>query len=563
MLYRRWTRWAVVLCTLMVLAMSAAAQDTSANMLRYPIDADPEHLNPFTGDTITISRVLRNIYEGLVRYNAETTEMEPAIAESWTVSDDGLVYTFNLRKGVLFHDVPGVDLEDREVTADDILWNYMVALNGDDDVSVNAGQLGFIAGAQEYTAAYDEILEADPEAEVPLIMEDKTVSGLKVVDDYTFEITLTQPDRLFLLNGSIAITSPEAYTELGEDFNNTAVGTGPYRFKEWLRDDHLTIEANPDYYIEGLPKNDGVIFLNYPEATTALLDYREDNLDFLFGFPSGQFQAVSDEFSSEFSQIPGLHLRYWGFNMETGFLAENKPVRQALEYTLDKDTAWNILSEGSRFPADLGMLVPAMPASTPATVYTYDLDKAREILDGAGFTSTGEPLVEGGDGAREGIPTLKIHVLASIKDEPQIVLWQEDLSNLGIATEIVVEDGGTYWDSIVKDDAMIFINGWAAGIPDPSDVFDFLVKDAGSSLRYDNPEVNDLLSQARVETDEAKRLEMYQKVHDIVMDDAILIPSAYSKVSWLQKPWIDGFVPSAGGTHTAPLWNVVINRTDA
>ena len=222
-----------------MLALSASAQDESANMLRYPIDADPEHLNPFTGDTITISRVLRNVYEGLVRYNAETQEIEPAIAESWTVSDDGLVYTFTLRQGVLFHDVEGVELEDREVTADDILWNYMVALNGDDDVSTNAGQLSFIVGAEEYTAAYDAILEADPEAEVPLMMEDMSVAGLEVVDDYTFQITLTQADRLFLLNGAIAITWPEAYTELGDDFNNTAIGTGPYRFKEWLRDDRM------------------------------------------------------------------------------------------------------------------------------------------------------------------------------------------------------------------------------------------------------------------------------------------------------------------------------------
>jgi ABC-type transport system substrate-binding protein len=268
---------------------------------------------------------------------------------------------------------------------------------------------------------------------------------------------------------------------------------------------------------------------------------------------------VIDEFTPEFNEKPGLHLRYWGFNMHNGFLAENKAVRQALEYTLDKDTAWNVLSEGARFPADLGMLVPAMPASTPATIYTYDLDKAREILDAAGFTSTGDPLVEGGDGARTGIPTLKINVLASIKDEPQIVLWQEDLNMLGLATEIVVEDGGTYFDTIIKDDTMIFINGWAAGLTDPSDVFDFIIKDASGSVRYDNPVVNDLLTQARTETDETARAALYQQVHDIVMDDAVLIPSAYSKVVWLQKPWIEGFVPGAGGTYTADLWDVEIS----
>ncbi len=549
-----------LLLGLLLLSLTVTAQD--ASVLRYPIDADPEHLNPFTADTITIGRVSRNIYESLTRYNAETGVVEPAIAESWEISEnaDGQqVFTFKLRQGVLFHEMPGVELEDREVTADDVMWNYMVALNGDDDVSIRAPELSFILGAAEYTAWYDEQLEADPEAELPLINEDMSVAGLQIVDDYTFAITLAQPDRLFLINGMVNITSPEAYAKLGDAFNNTPVGTGPYRLVEWLRDDRLTLEANPDYYVEGLPMNDGVIFINYPEASTALLDYRENNLDFLFAFPDGQRQSVIDEFTPEFNEKPGLHLRYWGFNMETGFLAENLAVRQALAYALDRETAWDILAEGARFPANLGMLPPAMPASTPTTIYTYDLDKAREVLDAAGFTATGAPIVSGGDGLREGIPTIKIYLLASISEEPQVVVWIEALNNLGIATETIIEDGGTYWDSIVTDEAMVFINGWASGLIDPSDVFDFLILDGNGSMRYDNPEVNDLLRQARIELDESVRNELYQQVHDIVMADAVVIPSAYSKVSWLQKPWIEGFVPGGGGTYTASLWNVVIN----
>lgn len=549
--------------TLLVIAGTAVAQEAQ-DILRYPIDADPEHLNPFIADTITIGRVNRNIYESLTRYNAETGAVEPAIAESWessTNAEGQQVYTFKLRQGVLFHELPGLELSDREVTADDILWNYMVALNGDDDISVHASTLEFVLGGKEYTAAIDAQLEADPEAEIPLIVEDMEVPGLQVIDDYTFQITLSQPDRLFLINGMVSITSPEAYEKLGEDFNNTPVGTGPYRFVEWLRDDRLTIEANPDYYVEGLPKNDGVIFINYPEANTALLDYRENNLDFLFAFPSGQRTAVIAEFPDEFNEKPGLHVRYWGFNMHDGFLSENLAVRQAMSYALDRVTAWDILAEGSRFPATLGMLAPSIPASTPATIYEYNLDKAREVLDAAGFTSTGDPLVEGGDGVREGIPVITINLLESISEEPQVVLWQEDLTKLGIRIEFKIEDGGTYFDTIVQDGTMVFQNGWAAGLIDPSDVFDYLILDGNGSMRYDNSVVNDLLRQARVEPDEAVRTELYQQVHDIVMADAVVIPSAYSKVSWLEKPWIVDFVPGGGGTYTAPLWNVSIDHS--
>lgn len=519
--------------------------------IRYPITADPEHLNPFIADTITIGTVNRNIFEGLTRLNPLTGEINPAIAESWEISEDAegnQTFTFNIRQGVLFHQIDGIEYADgeREVTADDILWNYMVAMNADEDISIRSGDAAIrsILGATEYIDAMEAMIEA--EEEVPLINEDMDVAGLEVLDDYTFRITLSQPDRLFMINGMISIVSPEAYMQLGEDITNTPVGTGPYQFVEWRRQDTLVLEANPDYYIEGLPMNNGIRFINYGDENTALLDYREGNLDFLFSFPSGQRQVIIDEFGDAFNEQPGLHIRYWGYNMETGFLAENPLVRRALAHALDRETSWDILAEGARFPADLGFLPPSFPAAVPATTYPYDLDLAAQLLEEAGFP--------GG----EGLPVIKIHLLEVISDEAQVVVWQQGLESIGVEVEFIVEDGGTYWDSIREDDAMIFQNGWAAGIPDPSDVFDFLIYNGEGSMRYDNPEVNELLDQARAELDEAARTELYQQVHDIIMEDTIVIPSAYSKVSWLQKDYVNDFVPGGGGTYTAPMWNVVL-----
>ncbi len=532
---RRFTRFfAVALVVLLLLPMTlVSAQDET--FIRYPITADPEHLNPFISDTITIGTVTRNIFEGLTRYNAVTGEVDPAIAESWTISEneDGLqVFTFDIREGVLFHNIAGLDLQNREVTAQDILWNYETALSGDQDVSIRANELSFILGAPEFTAG-----EAD------------SVAGLEVIDDYTFAITLSEPDRLFLINGMISITSPEAYEALGDGVNDTPVGTGPYQFVEWLRDDRLVLEANPDYYIDGLPMNGGIRFINYGDPNTALLDYRQGNVDFLFSFPSGQRNAIIEEFTDQYNENPGLHVRYWGFNMNNGFLAENPLVRQAFSHALDRETAWDIFEEGARFPATLGFLVPSMPASTPATIYDFDLDRAAELLAEAGFPNG------------EGLPTIKISLLEAISGEAQVVVWQQALESLGVVVEFDVRDGSTYWDSIVQDDAMIFQNGWAAGLVDPSDVFDFLILDASGSMRYDNPEVNELLRAARVELDADAREALYQQVHDIVMADAVVIPSGYSKVTWLQQPWITDFVPGGGGTYTAPMWNVSIDSS--
>src|SRR5690606_33575261 len=111
---------------------------------------------------------------------------------------------------------------------------------------------------------------------------------------------------------------------------------------------------------------------------------------------------------------------------------------------------------------NLGMLPPAMTASTPACIYEYDLDRAAELLAEAGFPN--------GDG----LPTMRIHLLDVIADEPQVALWSDALISLGVQVEFITEDSSTYWDSIVQDDAMIFQNGWASGIIDPTAIFDFL-----------------------------------------------------------------------------------------
>lgn len=537
----------VVLIFSMVLSGMLVSAQAEDDFIRFPITTDPEHLNPFISDTIAVGQVNRNIYEGLTQYNQATGEIDPALATEWTVetNDEGQqVFTFTLREGVLFHEVEGV--EDREVTADDVLWNYMVALSGDDDISIRAGELDFILGAAEYTAAYEAAVEAGED--VPLILEDVPVAGLEAVDDYTFRITLAQPDRLFLINGMISITSPEAYAVLGDDFNDTPVGTGPYQFVEWLRQDRVVLEANPDYWVEGLPMNAGIRFINYGDANTALLDYRQGNLDFLFSFPTGQRQAIIDEFGTEFTTQPGYHIRYWGYNMEDGYLADKPLVRRALAHALDRETAWNIFEEGARFPADLGFLSPSMPASTPETTYPYDLELAAELLAEAGF--------EGG----EGLETIKIYLLEVISEEAQIVVWAEALDSLGVPYELIIEDGSTYWDNIVTDAADIFQNGWAAGLNDPSDIFDFLVLDGNGSMRYDNDTVNGLLREARTELDPAVREGIYQQVHNIIMDDTIVIPSAYNKISWLQKSYVEGFVPGGNGIHSAALWNVTLGN---
>lgn len=213
------------LLALMLVALIAApfaVQAQSENgYLRYPINPDPEHLNPFTGTTIAISTIVNNVYEGLVSADPETSEPIPWLAESWDVSDDNLTYTFNLRQGVMFHDVPWVEYEndDREFKADDWIWAAKLSLSSDETVSQHPEWMENVVGAAEFTEGTAEDVE-----------------GIVMVDDYTIEITLTAPNRLFLRKLGVPAVPQEAYEQLGDDFALQPIGTGPYQFVEWLRD---------------------------------------------------------------------------------------------------------------------------------------------------------------------------------------------------------------------------------------------------------------------------------------------------------------------------------------
>lgn len=525
-MHRRLLFVLALLALLGVLAPFTVAQDPV--IIRYPIGVDPEHLNPFTATTIAISTINRNIYEGLADLNFATGEAEPALAESWEISEDNLTYTFHLRQGVLYHDVPGIEWTDgsREVKAEDFVFAAHIYNSEDETISQHPEIMDGVVGAEAHRTG-----------------EAETIEGIQALDDYTLEITLEAPNRLFFSAGpgGLVAVPQEAYEQLGENFNTQPVGTGPFMFVEWLRDDKLTLAKNPEYWNPEYPKVDGIEYINVPEANTALGMYRNGELDFLFGFPTGQRAAVIEEFSDHFHEIPGLNVRYFGFKMDTGFFADKPLVRQAFNHAFNRELVWNELMEGERFPATLGVLPPSMPNSTPATIYEYDLERAAELLAEAGYPNG------------EGIPEITLYVFSSAASELSLPVLQADLATLGVTLNIESEDASTYWDHIGQEDVEMFLSGWSAGINDPSDVLNFLFLDGRDDTHYDNPEVNELLRAAMSEFDADVRSELYQQAHDIIMADAPWIVSAYSKVSWLQQPWIQDFEPFGGGTYTADL----------
>lgn len=506
--------------------LGAHAQGT----LNYPIDSDPETLDAWRTTTVASRRILDNIYEGLTTFDPETAEVIPELAESWEVSGDALTYTFKLRPGVRFQEAEGVSYENRELTADDVVWSWTRYLTEDTTISEHPEYLIDVAGAQAYL---------DGEAD--------SVSGLRVIDDLTLEVTLEQPSHRFLANLVNAYVVPqEALDGLGDRLSNQPVGTGPFLFERWNRDDQLVLSKNPDYWEAGLPHLDEVRFLNVPEASTGLLQYRENELDLLLDIPTAEMQNVRDEFGDEYHESPGLNVRYWGFKMSGEPFGDNLALRQAFNHAIDRALIWDVLMEGQRRPGTAGVLPPEMPAAD-VEGYEYNLERAQELLAEAGYPNG------------EGLEPITLYYFASDDDAPHVA-FQDMMAQLGVTIELQKEDSATYWDHIGEDDVQLFLSGWSSDYADPSEVFDFLFAEGRDDTDYNNPEVNRLLREATALSDEDERNAVYRQVHEIIMADAPWIVSGYSKVIYLQKPYVKDFIVSPAGTYRTPLKYVSIER---
>jgi oligopeptide transport system substrate-binding protein len=503
----------------------------TGQVLRYPISVEPEHLDPFRSTTIATRRVIANVFEGLVTFDPETGGIKAELAESWDISENGRVYTFHLKRGVRFQQVEGVTYaEGREVKAEDWVWSWKVFLSGDTALSAHPEYLAAVRGAADFSAG-----EADD------------VAGLEALDDYTLEITLTGPDHRFLFNLVNAYVVPrEAYEQLGAEWEQRPVGTGPFLVGEWQRGDYVTLVKNPDYHEEGLPLIDQVRFLYIPDINSQLLQYRANRLDLLFDFPPGQLGAIKDEFGREFVEKPGLSVQYYGFKWTQPPFRGNPDLRKAFAYAVDRGKIWNGLMNGAGRPGDAGLLPPEMPAAE-VEGYAYDPKKAREHLTRAGYP--------GGEGLEE----VTLYYFSSAPDEPQEA-FQEQLAELGVEIKLQKEDSSTYWTHIGQDDVKLFLSGWSADYADPGEFFDYLFYEGRDDTHYTSGRVDEFIQQAAATVDEAGRNELYRKAHERIMDDCPLIVSSYGKIMYLQQPWVKDFQVPPAGAHLAPLKYLELKR---
>jgi oligopeptide transport system substrate-binding protein len=454
-------------------------------------------LDPAIGYDWTNWPTIKMVFDGLLDYD-DSTNVTPRLAESLPeISPDATVYTFKLRQGVKFQN-------GREVTADDVVYTMTRVLDPKTG-SPGAGFYVGIKGAQDFI---------DGKA--------TSVEGIKKLDDYTVEFTLSQADVTFLnkmaLNFAFIVPKEEV-EKAGENFGHAPVGTGPFKLKEWQPGQYLVFERNPDYFYEGLPYLDQVRIEVGVEPDVALLRLEKGEVHLMGDPPPGaDWARISTDpaWANRIEREPQVSTIYIAINT-TAPPFDNLKVRQALNHAIDKQRIIQ-LSNGRGTVANQ-ILPPLMPGyDTSYQGYEYDPEKAKALLAEAGFPDGFETSIE----------------CISVEPQPKLCeSFQQDLAKVGIKLTIntlaapnVIEDAGNGKTPLTWSGGL----AWIQDYPDPDDFYapilgcDSNVPGGWNWSRYCNEDIHKQSLELLAMTDRAKRMEAYKPLFKALMDDAVWVP---------------------------------------
>jgi peptide/nickel transport system substrate-binding protein/oligopeptide transport system substrate-binding protein len=457
----------------------------------------------------------------------QTLTIQPALAQYWKASRDGLTWTFTLRRGVRFH-------HGREVTADDVVFSLTRLL--DPRVKSAAADLfANIQGAQEFR---------DGRA--------SSVRGLTAVDPSTVRVVLDEaqvPLVSMLAVGHAKIVPRDVVTQKGDAFGAAPVGTGPFRFAHWERGKEIVLSANPAYF-DGAPRLDRIVYRIFAgEATAAMYEeYRRGNLEDS-PLPMEDYQNALRTARGTHVKRPMFSVRFIGINTRIKPLADVR-VRQALIYAIDREAVIQEATRG-RFVLARGILPPGTLGYNPRlNGYAYDPARARELLAQAGYP-----------GGR-GLPPLAIWSSVKLAHEhEQIVRY---LEAVGIHAEFKYQTDWPQFSRLLAEGQLpLFQYAWFADVPDP-DNFLFKLFHSRSPRNYTgyaNRQLDELLQRARIDASDERRVEFYRRAEQLIVDDAVVIPFFHYTYERVFQPNVRSVQVSGLGDPYIPFRKIWLEPT--
>jgi len=492
-------------------------------VFRYRLASDPPSLDPAHAVDGNSQLITNQVFDGLVRLNPVTLEVEPALAESILVLRPGLEYLFYLRRGVSFHD--GSEFDSRAV-----VFSYRRLLERRTR-SERPWVLFPILGAREYRAGKTSDLK-----------------GLKVLGPYRLLIRLCGPTPFFLKQlamESAAIVSPRSAVELGDRFSESPVGTGPFKFVLWRHSDRLVLERNSDYWgpVAGPER---IEFTVIPDPAVALEKYLSGEVDFVNEIPPPRLEEMRRSHPAEIRSWPLLEIRYLGFNLDDPVLGGNIYLRRALNYAVNKRAIVDILCGELPRPAT-GILPPGIrPGGGGEVPYPYNPGKAKELLALAGYP--------GG----EGLPELELWCPDNPLERRIWLFVQAGFRQVGVKVDLRTLEWAAFLAKVRSGKAQMFRGSWIADYPDPHDFLYILLHSsqagsAGNYARFRNRKFDELVEKAAVEVDPETRMELYRRADSLAVDQAPWVFLYYDAVAVMVRSEWRGYCRSPLGTWASPL----------
>ncbi len=507
-----------ILCNFLVMIMvflgllpgCRTSSSLKPEYLSLQLGANPTTLDPALIVDVSGATIAAKLFNGLVRYDRDLN-LQPDLAERWSVSNDGTTYTFVLRQGVLF-------TNGRELTAADVKYSFERVL-APATRSPRTWVLNRIRGASAYCAGTS-----------------REVSGIDVRDRYAVAITLEEPFGPFLSLLSLTtayIVPREAVEAWGPDFSFHVVGTGPYRLQEWQHGSRLLLAANAQYF-QGPPRLQGIIYRIIPEELTTMVEFETGNLD-IIRIPGASYQRYRDHphWTDRMIQQNGLNTYYLGFNCQKPPLNDAR-VRQAICFAVDREKIRATVFE-SRGIAAAGPIPPLLRKTLPPLVdqYPYDPAKARSLLAAAGYP--------------DGFP-LRITIAFLPETLAVVEVIQHYLQAVGIRCQILQLEWSSFKETVARGETDVFWLSWWADYPDIENFLYPLFHSSnygagGNRTFYSNARVDDLIEQAQQTPDEHLRLAAYAEAERLIIADAPMVFFWHTTDYFLCHARVRGFIP--------------------
>jgi peptide/nickel transport system substrate-binding protein/oligopeptide transport system substrate-binding protein len=484
-----------------------------AKNYNFPLPADVKSLDPaHITDTVSDS-VAQRLYNRLVKFNTDGSVKED-LAESYSISEDGMVYSFTLREGVKFHNGD-------PLSVDDVIYSY-TRLVSPSTASERANLLYYVQGARE--------MRDDQDGKIT------SVSGLQKVDDRTMTISLSAPYAPFL--NVLCMTTfgvvPKSEVERDEKgFGSNPVGTGPFVFDNWTPDERVVLKANRTYFGH-VPEIETLTFRIINDENTRFENFRNGTLEHC-DIPPSKIKTVMDD--PELKQLiagePAMDMYGYGFNCEQVPFKDNAALRQAFNYAVDKqniiDNVWAGLVTEQKTIVPAGMFY----FDNSSQGFPYNPDKAAELLVQAGYPKG------------EGLPPFTLNIDLQPTNKLVAEAVQEDLSRIGIKVNIETTDWGPFLDKVYAGNSLFFQNTWLGDYPDPDNWLYQLLHtenfgDAGNISRWSNSRFDALVTEAQTEPDQAQRNELYMQAEGIALSEAPWLLLFWKNSSTLVQPYVKG-----------------------